>query len=132
MNVTLNTHNIDIIEDSQGALTIALPLTITRRSGRQQIRSTNAPENSKRQRPPTALQRALAQGHQWLRRLESGQAQSLTDIADTENIDRSYVSRMLNLTCLAPDIVEAILEDTLPSSVTLFGLACNTPRLWAE
>ena len=45
-------------------------------------------------------------------------------------IDNSYVSRMINLTCLAPDIVAAILDDTLPDHVTLFDLAVDPPRLW--
>ena len=47
-----------------------------------------------------------------------------------EGVDNSYVSRMINLTCLAPDIVAAILDDTLPDHVTLFDLAVDPPRLW--
>jgi hypothetical protein len=31
-----------------------------------------------------------------------------------EGVDSSYVSRMVNLTTLAPDIVAAILDETLP------------------
>jgi len=42
------------------------------------------------------------------------------------------VSRMVNLTTLAPDIVAAILDETLPPEVTLFGLAAGTPVLWGE
>ncbi len=33
---------------------------------------------------------------------------------------------------LAPDIVAAILDETLPSEVTLFDLASGTPLLWDE
>ena len=47
-------------------------------------------------------------------------------------MDRAYVSRMVNLTTLAPDIVAAILDETLPSEVTLFDLASGTPLLWDE
>jgi hypothetical protein len=39
---------------------------------------------------------------------------------------------MVNLTTLAPDIVAAILDETLPSEVTLFDLASRTPLLWDE
>ena len=39
--------------------------------------------------------------------------------------------RMVNLTTLAPDIVAAILDETLPAEVTLFDLASGTP-LWDE
>jgi hypothetical protein len=44
----------------------------------------------------------------------------------------SYVSRMVNLTTLAPDIVAAILDDALPNHVTLFDLAVDPPALWDE
>jgi hypothetical protein len=37
---------------------------------------------------------------------------------------------MVNLATLAPDIVAAILDETLPSEVTLFELAAGTPLLW--
>lgn len=43
-----------------------------------------------------------------------------------------YVSRMVNLTTLAPDIVAAILDDALPNHVTLFDLASGTPLSWEE
>ena len=45
---------------------------------------------------------------------ESGDARSLKAIAEKEVVDNSYVSRMVNLTTLAPDIVEAILGDRVP------------------
>ena len=52
--------------------------------------------------------------------LESGETKSMKEITRREGIDDSYVSRMVNLTTLAPDIVAAILDETLPSEVTLF------------
>jgi hypothetical protein len=48
------------------------------------------------------------------------------------NFQHQYVGRMVNLTTLAPDIVAAILDDTLPEEVTLFELAAGTPLLWEE
>ena len=42
------------------------------------------------------------------------------------------MSRMVNLTTLAPNIVAAILDETLPPEVTLFHLAAGTPLLWGE
>ena len=56
---------------------------------------------------------AIDSGNRWLAMLESGEAGSLREIADREGVDNSYVSRMINLTCLAPDIVVAILDDTV-------------------
>ena len=81
---------------------------------------------------PTSLQLALARGHRWLAMLESGEVKSLKEIGVREGIDNSYVSRMVNLTTLAPDIVAAILDDTLPNHITLFDLAVDPPALWDE
>lgn len=64
--------------------------------------------------------------------LESGEVKSLKEIAALEGVDNSYVSRMVNLTTLAPDIVAAILADNLPDHITLFELAVDPPALWDE
>ena len=65
----------------------------------------------------TPLQQALGRGHRWLRQLDAGECASMGDIARLEGADPSYVARMLKLTLLAPDIVEAILDDALPDQV---------------
>ena len=52
--------------------------------------------------------------------------------ASHAELDDSYVSRMVNLTTLAPDIIAAILDESLPPEVTLFELAAGTPVLWEE
>ena len=64
--------------------------------------------------------------------VESGEACTLSEVARREGMDRVYVSRMVNLTTLAPDIVATILDETLPLEVTLFDLASETPLLWDE
>jgi hypothetical protein len=69
-------------------------------------------------------------GHRWLAMLESGEVKSLKEIAALEGVDNSYVSRIVNLTTLAPDIVAAILADNLPDQITLFELAVDPPALW--
>jgi hypothetical protein len=60
--------------------------------------------------------------------LESGKVKNLTEIGTLEGFVNSYV----NLTTLAPDIVEAILDDTLPDHLTLFDVAVDPPVLWEE
>jgi hypothetical protein len=64
--------------------------------------------------------------------MESGEVSTLTEIAKKEGIDNSYVSRMVNLTTLAPDIIDAILLNELPDHLTLFDLAVDPPALWDE
>ncbi len=55
---------------------------------------------------------------------------NIAEVASQEKVDRSYVSRMINLTTLAPDIQAAILNETLPEEVALFDLAVDTPQCW--
>ena len=47
-------------------------------------------------------------------------------------MDHSCVNRMVKITNLAPDIVEAILDDALPDGITLFDIAVDPPALWAQ
>ena len=119
----------DLIAASNGSLTVSLPIKLIRRG---KCMAVTLPDGTTIQpRPwddtPTPIQQALARGHRWLEMLQSGKAQSLTEVAELEGMDRAYVSRMVNLTTLAPDIVAAILAETLPDHVTLFDLASG-PR----
>lgn len=124
----------DVISSSDGRLTLSIPIQIKRRSGRKLVTLPNG--ETAQPRPwdvaATPLQLALARGHRWLAMLESGEVKSLKEIAAREGIDNSYVSRMVNLTTLAPDIVAAILDDALPNHVTLFDLAVDPPALWEK
>jgi hypothetical protein len=91
-------------------LTIRIPIRLQRRGGRKLIMT---PEGaSARARKPSrdeTLVKAFVRAHRWRRRIESGQAHSITDLAEQEGVTDVYVCRLLPLTCLAPDIVEAIL-----------------------
>ncbi|AKH37582.1 MULTISPECIES: hypothetical protein [Nitrosomonas] len=134
-NIQINkTGEPDIIQASDGRLTLSVPIQIKRRSGRKLVTLPNG-EIAKARHWDTAatpLQLALARGHRWLNMLESGEVKSLREIAAWEGVDNSYVSRMVNLTMLAPDIVAAILDDALPNHITLFDLVVDTPVLWEE
>lgn len=116
-----------------GTVSVSIPIKIRRYSGRCQVVvpqgiSAKVGGNA----APTALQIALARGHRWLRLIESSKVANLAAIAKLENVDRSYVSRMVNLTTLAPDIQAAILDETLPDTVSLFDLAIDTPLSWPD
>ena len=80
----------------------------------------------------TPLQAALARGYRWLRALEAGEVTSISEIARREGVDFSYAARLVNLTTLAPEIIAAILDDTLPAHLTIHALGINTPLLWSE
>jgi hypothetical protein len=124
----------EVVAASDGSLTVTVPIRIKRRGLRKVVTLPDGGAVQPRSwdDTPTPLQLALARGHRWLAMLESGEAKSMKEIARREGVDDSYVSRMVNLTTLAPDIVAAILDETLPEEVTLFDLASGTPVLWDE
>jgi hypothetical protein len=64
--------------------------------------------------------------------LENGTHSTIAKIAAAEKINESYVGRVLRLTLLAPDLVEAILEGRQPVEVTLAGLMKPFAVGWAE
>ena len=55
--------------------------------------------------------------HRWRRKIESGQARSIADLAEQEGVTEVYVCRLLPLTCLALDIDEAILDGRQPKGL---------------
>jgi hypothetical protein len=123
----------EVIQSSDGRLTLSVPIQFKRRAGRKQVTLPGGEPGKPRpwDTAATALQLALARDHRWLAMLESCEAKSLREIAALEGVDNSYVSRMVNLTTLAPDIVDAILLHELPDHLTLFDLASDTPLSWA-
>jgi hypothetical protein len=79
-----------------------------------------------------ALVKALVRAQRWRRRFESGQAKSITDLAEQEGVTDAYVCRLLPLTCLAPDIVDTILDGRQPRGLRLAEMLGNGPTGWEE
>ena len=77
------------------------------------------------------IAKALVRAHLWRRRIESAQAQSITDLAEQEGVTDAYICRLLPLTCLAPDIVEAILDGRQPKRLRLADVLGNGPLAWS-
>ena len=82
--------------------------------------------------PKQTLSKALVEAHRWRRRIESGQAKSITDLAEQEGVTDAYVCRLLPLTCLAPEIVEAILDGRQPKGLRLAELLGNGSLGWED
>jgi len=124
----------DIAVASDGSLHVTVPIKITRRGRSKAVLLPDGKVFQPRawDAEPTQMQLALARGHRWLGLLESGRARNMAEVAKLEGMDPAYVSRMVNLTTLAPDIVAAILDESLPDQVTLFDLASGTPLMWDD
>ena len=116
-------------------LTVHIPLTVRRRGGRKVMIApdgTEAPAVGAAARVDSTLVKALARAFRWRRMLESGVVSTVGEIAMREKINKSYVSRVLRLTLLAPEIVEAILDGRQAAEMTLRGLMGPFPVEWGE
>ena len=74
--------------------------------------------------------KALARAFRYQRLLDEGRYASISDMAAAERLDRGYLGRVLQLTLLAPDIVEAILDGRQPGGLTLSSLLEPFPLEW--
>ena len=118
-----------------GNLQIHVPMLIRRMRGRKQV---IAPQALDREIPEAAepiqaaVVQALARALSWTEILESGQAKSISEPARSLEVDVSYVTRILKLITLAPDIVEAIINGEEPDGLSLAKLTRTFPEDWRE
>ena len=114
---------------------IFIPIKLQRKSGRKTIISPQGQVINPDRNPEQdeALLTALVRAHRWNRLLVKGDVGSVKEIAENENISgKSYVSRILRLTFLAPDIQEAILNAQHPPLLTLADMMRPFPDLWED
>jgi site-specific DNA recombinase len=83
--------------------------------------------------PDPVLHKAAGRTYAWLQSLQAGQVSSVTEIATAENLAGSYITRVLRIAYLAPDIIEAIVAGKEPPELTANRLVRlkNLPVDWA-
>lgn len=109
-------------------VTLHVPFRVVKRGGRKEMR---LPEGAAQPRKTdSALVKALARAFRWKRMLESGEFATIAELAESERIAPSYMTRVLRLMLLAPDIVEAILDGKQGPEVTLGRLLEPFPVEW--
>jgi hypothetical protein len=110
-------------------ITIHVPFHIVKRGGRKEM---HLPEGAAQpRRTDNTLVKALARAFRWKRMLESGEFTTITEIASREALSFTYISRVLRLSMLAPDIVEEIIEGRQRQSLILADLLVEVPTDWA-
>ena len=83
-------------------------------------------------RPVPALVRAVARAHDWVERILNEDGVNQQSIADECGLDKRYISRLLPLAFLAPDITEAILEGKQSPHLSLDAYLEEIPADWAQ
>ena len=132
--ITIVVDLAPVIGEPEVLVRHAVPAQLRRRGVEMRL-VLDGPDNGARTaNPDPALINAVARAHRWFKDLARGRADSLCDIAKTEGVSDRYVSRLLPLAFLAPDIVEAILAGTQPLDLTAEKLTKHTelPLSWAE
>ena len=114
------------------SITVRVPLAIRHKPGRKTV-VTPMPDGVApvTTRADPALVKALARAFRYQRMLDEGRYRSLTEMAAAEKIDRGYMGRLLQLTLLAPDIVEKIIDGRPPTQLTLSTALKTFSMIWA-
>ena len=121
-------------DDNRAGLTTKIPMTFRRRAGKAVIVLPNGERAVERREAliDNAMVKLIARGHRWHRQLFDGTHASIADIAKSENINPSFVSRILRLAYLSPTLVEAILDGKYPAHLTMKDLMAPFPMEWGR
>lgn len=110
--------------------TLHVPFRVVKRGGRKEMQLPDGAMQPRR--TDSTLVKALARAFRWKRMLELGEFATTGELAEREGIAPSYMTRVLRLTLLAPDIVEAVLDGRQGDAVTLARLMEPFPLSWSE
>jgi len=122
---------VTVSADGQ-TLTVHVPFTIRKRGGRKLVVTPDGAPWAPRPRVDNAMVKALARAFRWRKMLETGVHATLEDVAKAKGVNATYVSRILRLTLLAPEIVEAILDWRQPAELQLNDLLQGFPLGWDQ
>lgn len=119
---------------SEGGVCVHVPMTLKRRSGRKEIVVPDGLQHSVDTGPDyhEALVIATSRAHRWKNLLDEGRYASIIEMAQALKMDRHHMARMLRLTLLAPELIEAILNGNEPDGFSLRQLVSEIPVLWDE
>ncbi len=109
-------------------VTLHVPFRIVRRGGRKEMQLPEGATQSRR--ADNTLVKAMARAFRWKRMLESGEFATIAELAEREGIAPSYMTRVLRLTLLAPEVIERTLDGRQPEGMMLPRLMEPFPPEW--
>jgi hypothetical protein len=132
MTTGIQASKVRISQDGYTA-TVSIAVSFLHRGGRKQILSPpGATPWSPAPRVDSALVKAVVRAHRWRQMIEGGKYASSAELAKAEKVNDSYLSRILRLTLIAPEITEAILTGRQPSTLQLDELLKPLPAAWDQ
>ena len=112
-------------------MTVHIPLVFKKHGGRRTVVSPDGHAwEASAPLVDRTLVKALVRAFRWRRLLDDGVHATFEELAKAVGVSQSYVSRVLRLTLLAPDIVEAILDGRQPERMRLDDLLQGFPVQW--
>jgi hypothetical protein len=114
-------------------ITVRIPISIRKRGGRKLVLAPDGKtEMTFNRRIDNSMVKAIARAFRWQKLLEDGTYGTIAEIAEAEKINESYVSRVLRMTLLAPDLVEGIVNGSCSVDSTLANLMRPFPVAWTS
>lgn len=117
---------------TNNTIRVVIPLAVRRKNGRPKILPPADHGHLDARMQDAHVLRAIARAWNWRRRLERGEASTLQDIAVVERVTDRFVSRMMRLAYLAPDVLEKLLIHRVPPALSLNDLIAVVELPWAE
>jgi len=117
---------------TENTIRVVIPLTLRKKNGRPKILppADHTPTEARMQ--DAHVLRAIARAWSWRRRIERGEASTIADIANTDNVSDRFVSRMMRLAYLSPDVLEKLLIHRIPPALSLNDLMAVAELSWKE
>ena len=126
------------LHEDENILSIRMPVCFRRRSSRKMIIAPSGAGvllntgDLKSPKPDASFVAALVKAFQWQDLVDQGVYTSPKELAEKENIEVTHVYRLMRLTMLAPDIIEAVLDGAQPRTLTLQNIVRGFPVSWKE
>ena len=117
---------------TENTIRVVIPLSIRKKNGRPKILPPADHASTEARMQDAHVLRAIARAWNWRRRIERGEASTIADIASAEKVTDRFVSRMMRLTYLAPDVLEKLVIHRIPPALSLNDLMAIADLPWPE
>ena len=111
---------------------VFVPLTVRPRNGRPKVLPPESAVEQQERVQDHHILKALGRAWAWRRRLESGAATTVHDIAKDEKVTDRFVSRTMRLAYLSPEMLERLAVKQEPPAISVAALIDATYLPWAN
>ena len=125
------------VNEALDTLHIRIPMQFSRRSSRKMIvgpdgKTLSEMIDAEADNTDYTFISALGKAFSWQRMLDEGKYQTPKELAEKEKVEVTHMYRVMRLTLLAPDIIEAVLNGKQPRTLTLQNVVRGFPISWQE